>query len=44
MTITAKLPPELEQALRQRCAAAGRRISETIRDARGRPLDNLLRH
>ena len=33
MTTTVKLPPELEQSLRQHCAAAGRGISEVMRDA-----------
>ena len=33
MTITTKLPPALEQALRQRCAQEGRNISDVIRDA-----------
>lgn len=33
MTTTVKLPPELEQALRQHCAAAGRNISEVMREA-----------
>ena len=28
MTITVKLPSELEQALRQQCAAEGRSLSE----------------
>ncbi len=33
MTITVKLPSELEQALRQQCAAEGRSLSEVLRDA-----------
>ena len=33
MTTTVQLPPELEQSLRQHCAAAGRGISEVMRDA-----------
>lgn len=33
MTTTVKLPPELEQSLRQRCAAEGRSISDVMRDA-----------
>jgi plasmid stability protein len=33
MTTTVKLPPELEQSLRRHCAAAGRGISEVMRDA-----------
>lgn len=33
MTITAKLPKNLEHSLRQRCAQEGRNISEIIRDA-----------
>ena len=33
MTTTVKLPPELEQSLRQHCAAAGRGIREVMRDA-----------
>ena len=33
MTTTVKLPPELEQALRQHCAAAGRNISDVMREA-----------
>ena len=33
MTTTVKLPPELEQSLRQRCAADGRSISDVMRDA-----------
>ena len=33
MTTTVKLPPELEQSLRQHCAAVGRGISEVMRDA-----------
>ena len=33
MTATVKLPPDLEQALRQRCAAEGRSLSDVMRDA-----------
>ena len=33
MTITTKLPPNLEQSLRQRCVQEGRNISDIIRDA-----------
>jgi plasmid stability protein len=33
MTTTVKLPEPLEQALRQRCQAEGRSLSEVIRDA-----------
>ncbi|MDR2188713.1 MAG: ribbon-helix-helix domain-containing protein [Azonexus sp.] len=33
MTTTVKLPNALELALRQRCAAEGRSISEVMRDA-----------
>ena len=33
MTTTVKLPPDLEQSLRQRCAAEGRSISDVMRDA-----------
>lgn len=33
MTITAKLPSQLEHSLRQRCAQEGRNISEIVRDA-----------
>ena len=33
MTITVKLPSELEQALRRQCAAEGRSLSEVLRDA-----------
>ena len=33
MTITTKLPPSLEQSLRQRCVQEGRNISDIIRDA-----------
>ena len=33
MTTTVKLPPELEQSLRQHCAAEGRSISDVMRDA-----------
>ena len=33
MTITVKLPSELEQSLRQQCAAEGRSLSEVLRDA-----------
>jgi predicted transcriptional regulator len=33
MTTTVKLPPELEQSLRQHCAVEGRSISEVMRDA-----------
>ena len=52
MTTTVKLPPDLEQSLRQHCAAEGlglRRILsidadfDVYRDAHGRPLVNLLR-
>ena len=33
MTTTVKLPPDLEQSLRQHCAAEGRSISDVMRDA-----------
>lgn len=33
MTTTVKLPAELEQSLRQHCAAAGRNISDVMREA-----------
>ncbi len=33
MTTTVKLPLDLEQSLRQYCAAEGRSISEVMRDA-----------
>lgn len=33
MTITVKLPAELEQALRRQCAAEGRNLSDVLRDA-----------
>ncbi len=33
MTTTVKLPLDLEQTLRQRCAAEGRSISDVMRDA-----------
>ena len=32
MTTTVKLPPELEQSLRQHCAAEGRSISDVMRE------------
>jgi plasmid stability protein len=39
MTTTVKLPAALELALRQRCAAEGRSISEVMRDALTAYLD-----
>jgi plasmid stability protein len=33
MTTTVKLPSDLENALRQRCAKEGRSLSEVMRDA-----------